>query len=223
MPRVVARELMDGPVERLAELAENLDDIERANRWFSVAEPAHQLIRAIGATSVLDVGCGSADVPNAIMRKLRRAGIPLRMTCLDRSAQMLEIAQARTGSENGIAFVQGDGLQLPFADGEFDVVTCHLALHHFEPVEAEQLLREMRRVAARTPFVSDLVRSPLAYVGVLAYARVLSRNRLTRHDAPLSVRRAYTAREAVGLAYAAGWSSPAVDIQPFFRMTLHAR
>jgi hypothetical protein len=68
--------------------------------------------------------------------------------------------------------------------------------------------------------VGDLVRSALAFAGTWLYANLTSRNRLTRHDAPLSVRRAYTPAEAVALARDAGWRAPRVRAEPFFRMTL---
>ncbi len=53
------------------------------------------------------------------------------------------------------------------------------------------LLRELRRVARLTPLVCDLRRSAVALAATWLWSRT-SRNRLTRHDAPLSVRRAYT-------------------------------
>jgi SAM-dependent methyltransferase len=159
-------------------------------------------------------------VPHAIVGDARRRGIDLRATCLDRSAQMLAIAQRRTGNDGGLTFVCGEGERLPFGDGAFDVVTCSLALHHFEPAAARALLRELRRVARLTPIVGDLTRSALAFALTWTYARLTTRNRLTRHDAPLSVRRAYAPHEAVELARAAGWRAPRVRREPFFRMTL---
>jgi hypothetical protein len=78
----------------------------------------------------------------------------------------------------------------------------------------------MRRVARVTPIVGDLARSSLAYAGTWLFAHVTTRNRLTRHDAPLSVRRAYTPAEALALAREAGWRAPRVLGERFFRMTL---
>jgi len=46
--------------------------------------------------------------------------------------------------------------------------------------------------------VNDLQRGRLQWLGAWILAHLATRNRLTRHDAPLSVRRAYTAAE-VGL------------------------
>jgi ubiquinone/menaquinone biosynthesis C-methylase UbiE len=132
---------------------------------------------------------------------------------------MLAIARRATAADPALSFVRGDGGALPFADGAFDVVTCTLALHHFEPDGARALLRELRRVARLSPVVCDLRRSPVAFAATWLWSRT-SRNRLTRHDAPLSVRRAYTPGEALALARDAGWRAPRVRREPFFRMTL---
>jgi SAM-dependent methyltransferase len=223
MPRVVARELMDDEAASPNELAGNLRDIERANRWFGAAKPAAAFVRDTEARTVLDVGCGSADIALALVRDAERRGAALAVTCLDRSVQMLDIARVHTGGHPALTFVEADGERLPFADGQFDVVLCNLALHHFEPDAAVRLLRELRRVARRSPLVSDLRRSPAAFAGALLFAYATSRNRFTRHDAPLSVRRAYTPSEALALARHAGWRSPAVRLAPFFRMVMDDR
>jgi SAM-dependent methyltransferase len=220
MPRAVARELMDDPVADAGELERNFVDIERANRWFGAVRSFAAFVRSTGATSVLDVGCGSADIPLALARDAQARGATLHVTCLDHNPQMLDVARRRTHAHPSLAFVEGRGEALPFPDGAFDVVTCNLTLHHCEPGPAATLLRELRRVARLAPCVGDLRRSPLAYVGALAFAYATSTNRLTRHDAPLSVRRSYTPREALALAREAGWRAPVVLVEPFFRLRL---
>jgi len=209
---------MDDPAESIDELAENLRDIERANRWLGGIAPVRSAIFRLGASSVLDVGCGSADIPLALVAEARKRGATLRVTCLDSSPQMLAIAQARAGSEPALSFVQGDGRALPFPDGAFDAVTCNLALHHFDPPAAIGLLREMRRVARLSPIISDLRRALMGYVGASLLSRIFTRNRFTRHDAPLSTRRAYTPPEACELARQAGWRNPRARRGPFYRM-----
>jgi SAM-dependent methyltransferase len=218
--RAVARELMDDPIESLAELEANLADIEFANRIFGGVAPVLREVRRCGADTLLDVCCGSADVPLAIIRDARRRGTPIAVTLLDRSVQMLTVARARARGVPDVSFSAGDATALPFADAAFDIVTCNLALHHFEPESARALLRELRRVARLMPVVCDLRRSRAAYAAALAWSRICSRNRLTRHDAPLSVRRSYTPREARTLAVAAGWPKPRVRPEAFFRMTI---
>src|SRR6266851_9809189 len=210
---------MDEPVDDAGELEANLRDIAFANAWFGGTAPVVRAVRALGAGTILDVGSGAADIPLALANDAAGRGVRVNVTCLDRSEQMLEIARRRTHNHPALTFLRADGEALPFGDAAFDAVTCTLALHHFEPAAARTLLRELRRVARISPVVCDLRRSEVAFGLTWLWSRT-SRNRLTRHDAPLSVRRAYTPAEALALAREAGWSNPHVKSEPFFRMTL---
>jgi len=212
---------MDGPVDDVDELAANLRDIAFANARLGGTAPVVRAVRRFDAPrlSLLDVGSGAGDVALALARDAARRGVELRVTCLDHSDQMLALARTATGGTDTFSFVRADGGALPFADDAFDVVTCTLALHHFDPDDARAMLRELRRVARVAPVVCDLRRSALGFALTWLWSRT-SRNRLTRHDAPLSVRRSYTPGEALALARRAGWRAPHVRREPFFRMTL---
>ena len=86
----------------------------------------------------------------------------------------------------------------------FDVAHASLVLHHLDPDEAVALLRELRRVARHGIVVNDLVRGRLAWVGGWLLVHAIATSRYTRHDGPLSVRRAYSRREMGALLDAAG-------------------
>ncbi len=79
-----------------------------------------------------------------------------------------------------------------------------MLLHHLDPTVAVAVLAEMARVARRGVVVNDLVRGRLAWLGAWLLTRLRTRNRYTRYDAPLSVRRAYTVAELTALLAAAG-------------------
>ena len=89
-------------------------------------------------------------------------------------------------------------MRLPFRDDAFDVVSCSLFAHHFEPETLPLLAKEAMRVAKRAVLINDLIRSrlhvALVYVGLPLFA-----SRITWHDAPASVRRAYTLAEMKSL------------------------
>ncbi|MFN2528553.1 MAG: methyltransferase domain-containing protein [Candidatus Baltobacteraceae bacterium] len=220
MKRSAGRELMDDPVQSVHELEQNLRDIERANRYLGGIAPVQAAIFSFGAKSVLDIGCGSGDIALALAEHAQDQCRELSVTCLDISEQMLQIARTRTANHPALRFVQGDGARLPFEDGSFDVAMCNLALHHFDPPSAVALLTEMRRVSRISPLVCDLRRSWIGYAGAVLFSRLTTANRLTRHDAPLSMLRAYTTREALLLAKGAQWHHPKVTSAPFYRMVL---
>ncbi len=218
--RVSDRELLDDPVESVAELEGSLRDIEIANRFLGGTSPLRLIFQEIEPRTALDIGTGAGDIPLALIRDAQRSGRELRITCLDSSVQMLDIARRRTSANPALSFVCANGEALPFADDAFDVVMCNLALHHFDPEPAVLLLREMRRVARLQPVLCDLRRARIGWLGAYVFSRMVSRNRLTRHDAPLSARRAYTPNEALELCRIAGWHNPRVQRTPFYRMLL---
>lgn len=94
--------------------------------------------------SVLDVGCGTGTL--AIAAK-RRAG-PAGAVCgIDASPEMIARA-GKKARKAGVEVVLQTALAqaLPFPDGQFDVVTATIMLHHLPPKARQQCAREMRRV-----------------------------------------------------------------------------
>ena len=115
--------------------------------------------------------------------------------------------------------IRADARALPFGDGAFDICLCNLALHHLAVEEGSTLIRRLDRLSRIGFLLVDLLRSPSGYGGVWLMTR-LSRNRLVRHDGPLSVRRARSWEEYCALVTAAGIPGLRLDRHPLFRVTL---
>jgi ubiquinone/menaquinone biosynthesis C-methylase UbiE len=204
-------ELLDGRLDDPAALVGNLRDLRRINRLLGGTRLSRTAIERLvpGWTDLdlLDVGTGGADIPLALLADARRAGRRLRVTALDSRPEVLAAAAlARPGlpSAESLILVVGDGRSIDAPDGSCDVAHCSLVVHHLEPADAVGLLREMTRVARRGIVVNDLVRARRHWVGARILTGLLTRNRYTRHDGPLSVRRAYTRPELRGLFRDAG-------------------
>jgi ubiquinone/menaquinone biosynthesis C-methylase UbiE len=90
---------------------------------------------------VLDVACGPGFLTMAFAARCRSA------VGFDATEEFLAIARAEAahrGLQN-IEFRSGNAEHLPFGDGEFAVVSCRAAFHHF--ARPERVLAEMVRVA----------------------------------------------------------------------------
>lgn len=204
--RAVGTELLDGPVADAALLADSFREVWGVNRYLGGMAVLQRHLRpwlGRGPLTLLDVAAGTGDVALELRRWASTAGTELRVCLLENHPQVLAIARERTGPVPGMAVVAGDACHLPFATGEFDLAICNLALHHFSESEAIVLLRELERVSRLGWVVADLERHPLAYLSARLLATAVWRNPITRHDGPLSVRRAYHARELRRLADAA--------------------
>lgn len=93
---------------------------------------------------ILDLACGTGDFSVAIARKMP---VGAHVTGVDLSEGMLAVMKekvAAEGLQEKISIRQGDGEELPFADGSFDRVTIAFGIRNFE--NREKGLREMLRV-----------------------------------------------------------------------------
>jgi SAM-dependent methyltransferase len=105
--------------------------------------PAAQLVRNAqirAGQNVLDVGCGTGVATITACR------LGAKTTGLDLTPELLERARenAAIGGFDNITWKEGDVEDLPFRDGEFDVVISQWG-HMFAP-QPELALREMLRV-----------------------------------------------------------------------------
>lgn len=209
--RTDAVELLDGPLDDPAALAANLRDLRRINRWLGGATLSAAAIDALAAhrqdLTLLDVGTGGGDIPIALLERARARGRRMSVVAIDSRPEILAAAireRPLVASTDGLELHVGDGRSLPYPDRSFDVAHASLVLHHCAPDEAVTLLREMARVARLGVVVNDLDRGWLGWIGAWLLGHLLTGNRYTRHDAPVSVRRAYRVSEMAEMLRAAG-------------------
>lgn len=191
MKRVATSELLDTDAGTPAEVAASLSDLRRINGWFGGVATTRDMIERVAretdqtSLSLLEVASGSGYVPETACQRLLSRGLRLQVTLLDRVPSHLR---------NGNRAVAGNALALPFQDASFDLLSCNLFAHHLSPHELVQFVDEALRVCRVAVLINDLVRHPL-HMSLVYAGMALYRSRLTRHDAPASVRQAYTPEE----------------------------
>jgi len=218
MKRVVIPELLDADSGTPAEIAAALSDLRHINQWFGGITATQSMITRVATNigarslSLLEVAAGAGYVPKAASKGVLKIGVRLQVTLLDRAPSHL-----KNSSGNGTSAVAGDALALPFADGSFDLVSCCLFAHHLEPNEIVAFVNEGLRVGRTAVIINDLIRHPI-HVGLVYLSLPLYRSHLTHHDAPASVRRAYTVEEMREMLRQTGAANVEIERYPLFRM-----
>ena len=122
------------------------DGIGRAH-WDDDVRELELVVASLPPKRTLDVACGTGF----LTRHLRGEVVGL-----DQSPRMLEVARDRARRAK---FVQGDALEIPFADGSFErVVTGHF-YGHLDRDERELFLAEARRVASELVVIDSRTRA----------------------------------------------------------------
>ncbi len=212
--RSAASELLDESHRWPEEVQGNLEELAWTNRWFGATNSLRSALRPIASRDgarVLDVGTGNGGTLGHLGTWASKRGLKWHLVGLD-----LVTAHLQAGARpRGVTLCAGNALNLPFLADSFDAVISLQTLHHFSEEAASRVLREMCRVSRGLVVVSDLRRGLLPYLGAKALATFVWRNRLIRHDGPISVMRAFTRSELHNLGKRAGAEHCAVRGGPF--------
>lgn len=222
-------ELLDDPAVDPAVALRSLADITRANRLLGgtaavlAALTPHLARAASGANAarespapltLVDVGTGAGDIPEAVRRRAATLGFRVETMGLEWTVPIAAAAAHASGPA-----AVGDARRLPFADRSCDIVVCSQVLHHFEDADARTIIGEMHRVARRCVVIGDLRRSWLAAAGLWLVSWPLGFHPVSRHDGVVSVMRGFSVDELGALVHGAIGRAPTVRRRPGFRVT----
>jgi len=148
------------------------------------------LMREVKPSSLLDVGCGEG----VLVHRWARSMPQTRIVGIDLEEPSIQAGWAQRQAQN-LTYLTHSAEALPFADGEFDLVTAIEVLEHLS--QPEETLAEMARVSgghllvsvpreplwralnlARGAYVKELGNTPghLNHWGKRSFARLLRRH-----------------------------------------------
>lgn len=139
---------------------------------------------ALSGAAVLDLGAGEGFLAQALAFRLGARAV----VALDAVPKQIWSAAARCEDQR-LRFIVGDASNLPYESASFDVVTCHLVLHHIEPLGP--VISEIARVLR--PGGQALIMEPAPLLGMLVHEQV------SANEAPIPARKVRRAFESVGL------------------------
>lgn len=188
MRRIPSAEILDEEGVPREDMERSLRDLRRINKYCGGVKVYRTLVRRFAPRSIVDLGTGTSDLLESVGHVPLRVGLDFRID---------HLLYLRDGSR--VHRVAGDARRLPFRDGAVDLVTSSHFFHHFSPDENAGILDESLRVG-RGVAVTDTRRhyAPLLLMHALGALRAIGR--VTRLDAPASVRQGYTVDEARAVA-----------------------
>ncbi|VAX30381.1 hypothetical protein MNBD_NITROSPINAE05-300 [hydrothermal vent metagenome] len=210
-PRNLRDELLDLDEAPFEEVKDSLNDVQTVNRYLSgyrvLLHHAEKFLKSHNENrpvTILDAATGSADQPIALVKLARKLNIPVKIFAIDINFKMIRFAREMTAQFPEIELIQCDVLSLPFNENSIDLAINNLSLHHFSREMAVAILGAMYKISRLGIIVNDLHRSRIAHAAIFILTRLLTKNRLTRYDAPVSVMNAFTPAEFCELARDAG-------------------
>lgn len=194
--RIESHELLDEHDAPREDMEQSLRDLRRINKYLGGTRVYRALVRRFAPRAILDIGTGTSDLLESVSHVPTRIGLDFKID---------HLLFLREGSR--VLRVVGDAHRLPFRDGAVDLVTSSHFFHHFSPEENVGILGESLRVSRKGVAVTDTRRhyAPLLLVLLLGASRLVGR--ITRADAPASVRQGYTLGEVRALAPRVGAAS----------------
>jgi len=201
-------EMMDRPQPVSPELERDLKNIRALNRYLGsywlVSRFVRRWIKPGERMRMVDLATGSGDIPRLIVDLARKIGAKVEIDALDRQSATLEIARGLSAAYPEISYIEADILEWR-SEELYDIVFCSLVLHHFSNRDAVRVLRRCRDLSRKFVLVSDLRRGWLARIGAYLLTALIFREPMTRHDARVSVARAFSFDEMNDLAHQAEW------------------
>jgi SAM-dependent methyltransferase len=216
--RFAGPELMDDTAVAPQALAACLADLERLNRltgaYVTTLAWLDRLFRAHPSAAplvIVDAGCGHGDMLRRIGGLAARRGTRVELVGIDMSPHATAAAWAATPATLRIRWLTGNVLDY-LAKERCDVVLSSLLTHHLDDASVVRLLRLMDRQARLGWLTTDLQRHVVPYWIARTLPSLLGMHPIVRHDAAVSVARAFTGADWRQLLAEAGLDVPGVRL-----------
>lgn len=213
--RSLQAELMDTEIASFEQFRQCLRELETINGWTWAYRPTLRWLKRIGHSKHLsiiwDVGSGGGDMLRRIIRHQAGYTPGTKLIGIDLNPWAQKAAEAWS-HDLPIHFKTGDIFDSESAQNS-DVIISSLFAHHLNDEQLVQYLRWMELHSTVGWFINDLHRHWLPYYFIKATTHLLSRNRFIKHDAAVSVSRAFTRADWVRLLELAAIPAECVRIR----------
>jgi len=153
---------------------------------------------------IADLGCGSGDMLRLIRRMLEKRKIKAVLTGFDANPNVIKFAEAHTPQTFRIHYESLDIFSEQFKNKTFDILTGTLFFHHFTSDQLIGFFKQLKGQVSTGLIINDIHRHWFSYYSIRWLTKLFSRSPMVKHDAAVSVLRAFKRRELVKILAEAG-------------------
>lgn len=182
-------------------LMRNLKEMESLNHWLGYNRTLINGINTIyeryrddfHATNlrIADVGCGGGDSLRCIHDWMVKKCINMDLLGIDGNAFAVDYARTLSSTYPAIRYKLMNILSHMNLGDRYDIVTLNNFCHHFSDTDIAGILKYLHSRTRMAIIINDIHRHPLAYFGIKFLTKLFKFSYLAKHDAPLSVLRAF--------------------------------
>ena len=178
------------------------------------------MIKDISSFSLADIGCGGGDIMKIMNDYSRKIGKNGSFIGIDANPHIIKYAKSNTSDYKEITYQSINIFSNEFRKKRFDIIHCCLFLHHFTKEELIALFKHFKKVAKIGVIINDLHRHPMAYWSIKILTFLLSKSKMVRNDAAISVARGFKKSELVEILNEANIHSYSLSWKWAFRWML---
>ncbi len=207
--RAEKQELMDDLSLNNDELRKNLDELEIYNKWLGSKK---SLIHALNIISekysqhlsnnkivIADLCCGGGDLLRAVDQWAKSKNLTVELVGIDANPFMIEYATLKSGNYPNIHYKVINIFSHEFSTMRFDIVCINSSCHHFSDEDLVNLFKGLKEQTKLAIIINDLQRHWFSYYAIKLITKLFNISYLAKHDAPLSVLRAFRKNELANI------------------------
>ncbi len=198
--RSAQKELMDDLNLASEALKQNLKELEMVNTYLGGYKVTLSALKKLKLRrdrnyKIIDIGSGAGDMLKEMAKWASGNHLKIEFTGIDANQFMIDYARESCSGYPNISFLKKNIFNANTDDLNADIVSMNLFCHHFSNAELNQIIKLISASETKVILINDLHRHPLAYYSIWFLTRLFNGSYLVRHDAPLSVKRAFKRNE----------------------------
>ncbi len=169
------------------------------------------------ALTIADLGSGGGDMIFTLNKWFKRKNINHKLIGLDANQFMIDYSTKKIPENSTISFEMMNIFSEDFKQKNFDIATMTLFCHHFSNEELIELIQILNKTTKIGIVINDIHRHWMAYYSIRWITYLFSKSYLVKHDAQLSVLRAFTKKEIIQIIQKAGIQNYSIKWKWAFR------